>query len=66
MDALRRENLARMANSARDLGDAAAGRARSTGGAVAHAVADRVRESDLRERIEHVRERGDEVANGRR
>jgi hypothetical protein len=62
MDALRRENLERLANRARDLGDAAAMRARSTGGA----VAERVREADLRERIEHVMERGDEVANGRR
>ena len=50
---------------ARDLGDAAAERARSTGGAWPTRP-DRVRESDLRERIEHVRERGDEVANGHR
>ena len=62
MDALRRENLEHVAGKARDLGDAAAVRARTTG----HAVADRVRESDLRERVEHVRERGEEIANGRR
>ena len=62
MDLLRRENLECVAGKARDLGDAAAVRARSTGAT----VADRVRESDLRERIEHVRERGDEVTNGRR
>jgi len=55
----RAQNLERWRNRARDLGDAAAVRARSTGGA----VADRVREADLRERIEHVMERGDEVAN---
>lgn len=62
MDALRRENLERVGNKARDLGDAAAERARTTGG---H-VADRVRESDLRDRITHVRERGEEFANGHR
>ncbi len=62
MDALRRENLERVGNKARGLGDAAAERARTTGG---H-VADRVRESDLRDRITHVRERGEEFANGHR
>ena len=62
MDALRRENLEHVASKAREFGDAAAVRARTTGGA----VADRVRESDLRERIGHVRERGEEFANGHR
>jgi hypothetical protein len=62
MDALRRENLERVGNKARDLGDAAAERARTTGG---H-VAERFRESDLRERVTHVRERGEEFANGHR
>jgi hypothetical protein len=62
MDALRRENLERMGNKARDLGDAAAERARHTG----NIVADRVRESDLRERVTHVKERGEEFANGHR
>jgi hypothetical protein len=62
MDALRRENLDHVAHRARDLGDAAAERARMTGGAVAH----RLRESDLRERIMHVRATREEVANGHR
>ena len=62
MDALRRENLERVGNKARDLGDAAAERARTTGGQ----VAERLRESDLRERVTHVRERGEELANGHR
>ncbi len=62
MDALRRENLEHVASKARDLGDLAAVRARATGGA----VVERVRESDLRERVEHVRARGEEFANGHR
>lgn len=62
MDALRRENLERVGSKARDLGDAAAERARTTGG---H-MADRVRESDLRDRVANVRERGEELANGHR
>ena len=62
MDVLRRETLERVANSARDHGDAAAGRARTTGGA----MADRVRESDLHERVTHMKERGEEFANGHR
>lgn len=62
MDVLRRENLERVGNKARDLGDAAAVRARTTGG---H-VADRVRESDLRDRVAHVKERGEEYVNGHR
>jgi hypothetical protein len=62
MDALRRENLERVANTARDLGDAAAERARMTGGA----MADRVRDSDLRERVTHAKARSEELANGHR
>jgi len=62
MDLLRRENLERVGNKAREMGDAAAERARTTGG---H-VADRVRESDLRERVAHVKERSEEYANGHR
>jgi hypothetical protein len=62
MDALRRENLERFGMKARGLGDAAAERARTTG---SH-VAGRVRDSDLRDRVTHVRERGEEYANGHR
>ena len=62
MDALRRENLERVGMKARNLGDAAAERARTTG---SH-MAERVRESDLRDRVAHVRERGEEYANGHR
>jgi hypothetical protein len=62
MDALRRENLERVGHKARDLGDAAAERARHTG----VVMAERLRESDLRERVAHVKERGEEFANGHR
>ena len=62
LDLLRRENLERVGHKARDLGDAAAERARHTG----VVMADRVRDSDLRERVTHVKERGEEFANGHR
>ena len=61
-DALRAENLERMAHRARGLGADAADRARSK----SHAVADSVREGDLHDRIERVRERTEEFANSHR
>jgi hypothetical protein len=60
MDVLRRENLERVGNKARDLGDAAAGQARSKG----HEMAGRVRDSDIRERVTHLKDRSEEFANG--
>jgi|tagenome__1003787_1003787.scaffolds.fasta_scaffold20758683_3 hypothetical protein len=59
MDALRAENLERIARHAQRLGADAAGRARATGAA----VADSVREGELRERIERVRDRNGEFSH---
>jgi len=60
-DALRAENLQRMAERARGLGADAAGRARMTG----QAVADSLREGELHDRIGRVRERTEEFTNSR-
>ena len=61
-DALRAENLERMAHRARGLGADAADRARTTG----HAMPDSVREGELHDRIERARERTSEFANSHR
>jgi uncharacterized protein YbjQ (UPF0145 family) len=61
-DALRAENLQRMAGRARGLGADAADRARTTG----HAVADSIREGELHDRFDRVRERTEEFANSHR
>jgi len=61
-DVLGAENLERMAQRARGLGADAADRAKMTG----HAVADSVREGELRDRMERVRERAEELTNSHR
>ena len=61
-DLLRAENLERMAQRARGLGADAADRAKTTG----HAVADSVREGELHDRMERVRERAEELTNSKR
>ena len=61
-DALRAENLERVAGRARGLGADAADRARMTG----HAFADSLREGELHDRLGRARERTADFANSHR
>jgi hypothetical protein len=61
-DLLSGENLRRLSEHARGLGADAAGRAKMTG----QAVADSVREGELRDRIDRMRERTEDLANSHR
>jgi len=62
MDALRAENLERMARGAQSLGAGAAGKARATGAAVAGSV----RDAELRDRIHRLRDRNGEFSHSPR